>query len=707
MDASSDLLVEIGTEELPPVALPRLSAAFAEGLRKQLSEQTIAFTDLEVFAAPRRLALLVKGIATRQPDVESMRRGPAVSAAFGPDGAPSKAAEGFARSCGVAVEDLARERSDKGEWLAFRSLTPGRDTALLVPELVERALADLPIPRRMRWGEGEAEFVRPIHWVCLMLGDLGVPGQVLGVAASDRTWGHRFHHPGPIALGNALEYAQRLRTEGFVEPSFKLRRERIRAQVETLATAEGLHAEIDPDLLEEVTALVEWPRALVGGFDPEFLAVPAEVLIETMRKNQKYFALRDGTGKLQPLFIAVSNIESRDLSQVRAGNERVIRPRFADAKFFWEQDLKQPLADAFPRLESLVFQDKLGSMAAKCRRIASLGRALSERLREDPAPVERAALLAKCDLTSSMVYEFPSLQGTMGRYYAAHTGEDRSVSEALEEQYLPRFAGDSLPTGACGRVLAVADRLDTLAGIFGIGQRPSGAKDPYGLRRASIAVLRILIETPLPLDLGESLTLAAQGFEPGLLKPDTVPAVLAYMLDRLGGYYQDQGIAADTVDAVLATGGTTVSDLDRRIRAVHGFRRLPAGSALAAANKRIGNILAKAGAQTAGADPDPQLFVEPAEDALWGRMGAIRDSVAPLVASQDYPGVLGMLAGLREDVDAFFEQVMVMSEDPRVRANRLLLLRRLQDLFLDVADISRLQVDERTQALAPGDAGDD
>lgn len=695
MDVANDLLVEIGTEELPPLALPQLSAAFADGLCRQLREAGIGFAAQESFAAPRRLGLLLQGIATRQPDQESVRRGPAIAAAFGPDGTPSKAAEGFARSCGVAVSELARERSDKGEWLVFRSLTPGQATAQLIPAMVERALADLPIPRRMRWGAGEETFVRPVHWVCLMLGDTVIPGTVLGLPASDLTFGHRFHHPAAIRLAQAGDYANRLRREGFVEPSFAVRRTRIAEQVQSLARERGLQAELEPALLDEVAALVEWPRALVGGFDPEFLAVPPEVLIETMRKNQKYFPLRDNAGRLQPLFVAVSNLESKDPEQVRAGNERVIRPRFTDAKFFWEQDLKQPLSAQFERLESVVFQDKLGSLADKCRRIARLAHALAARFGEDPHRAERASLLAKCDLMSAMVFEFPALQGVIGRYYAIHAGEEPAVSEAMAEQYLPRFAGDTLPSGSCGRILAVADRLDTLVGIFGIGQRPTGAKDPYGLRRASIAVLRILIETPVSLDLKAAIALASEGFPKGILAIDTESSVLAYMLDRLAGYYQDQGIDGDAVDAVLAVGLYDVSDLDRRIRAVQGFRRLPAAYSLAAANKRIRNILAKvqAGQKTSG-DPERTLFGEPCESGLWSQIERLRIAVQPLMTTQDYVGVLALLSELKNDVDGFFDQVMVMADDPKIRDNRLALLGRLQDLFLNVADFSRLQIEE-------------
>lgn len=696
MDPRTDLLVEIGTEELPPIALPHLSAAFADGMRKQLDERAIGFSDMELFAAPRRLALLVRGVATRQPDVESLRRGPAITAAFAAGGSPTKAAEGFARSCGVTVEELTKESSDRGEWLAFRSHVAGRLTAELAPELVERALADLPIPRRMRWGAGEAEFVRPVHWVCLMLGQESVQGKVLGLTASNRTFGHRFHSPGAIVLSHASEYSERLREGGFVEASFSIRRERIRVQVEKLAAAEGLVAEIDQDLLDEVTALVEWPKALLCSFEAEFLAVPPEVLIETMRKNQKYFPLRSQEGQLQPLFVAVSNIESRDETQVRAGNERVIRPRFTDAKFFWDQDRRRPLEDNASRLESLVFQDKLGTVAEKSRRVARVACTLAELLGESPELVERAAKLAKCDLVSSMVYEFPSLQGTMGRYYAELSDEHPDVSGSMEQQYWPRFAGDKLPTTGCARILGIADRLDSIVGIFGIGQRPSGAKDPYGLRRASIAVLRILIETPLGLDLRAALQLSAKEYPDGLLPADTPETVFAYMLDRLTGYYQEQDIGADTVDAVLACDSGRVDDLDRRIRAVHTFRRRPEAASLAAANKRIRNILAKATDQLQpDALPEHRAFFEPAESELWNRVEQIGPRACAFKEANDYAGLLEELSALKEPVDRFFDKTMVMVDEVGIRVNRLLLLRQLHRLFLQVADIGRLQVDEQ------------
>jgi glycyl-tRNA synthetase beta chain len=690
--STTDLLVEIGTEELPPIALPVLSRAFTEGFRDQLQTHGIRFEMIESFAAPRRLALLIRGIQTRQPDQESVRRGPAVQAALDAEGRPTKALLGFARSCGVDVDALGREETDKGCWLVHRRVTPGRETAQLVPAMTEAALAGLPIPKRMRWGDRSEEFVRPVHWVCLMLGTEPVAGMVMGLAAETRTRGHRFHHPAPIAIGQASDYAGTLREQGRVEPSFELRRERIHEQVMSLAASNGLRARIAPELLDEVTALVEWPQALLCTFDERFLEIPPEVLIETMQSNQKYFPVEDATGALQARFIAVANIESRDPDQVRAGNERVIRPRFADAAFFWSQDLKQPLESFAPRLETVVFQDKLGTQAAKCGRVAQLGRSLAAAIGVDPTLVERAAALSKCDLMTAMVFEFPGLQGTMGRYYAERAGEDACVSAAMADQYRPRFAGDALPASPCGRALALADRLDTLVGIFGIGLRPTGTKDPYALRRASIAVLRLLIETPLDLDLRALLERAAGGFPAGLLAADTVDAVLSYMLERLRGYYSDQVVAIDTVESVIQTDVTNPWDLDRRIAAVTQFRRLPAADALAAANKRIRNILLKADpSDLAVGGPNPGLLVEVAEQRLAERITELGVRVEPLAQARDYVAILETLAELREDVDAFFDEVMVMADDLATRRNRLQLLRSLSALFLRVADISRLQ----------------
>ncbi|MBK1701253.1 glycine--tRNA ligase subunit beta [Thiococcus pfennigii] len=692
MHASQDLLVEIGTEELPPTSLARLSGAFTEGLAQGLAAQGLAHGAIESFAAPRRLACLVRDLAERQPDRELVRRGPALAAAFDATGQPTKAALGFARSCGLEVAELGREETGNGTFLVARRTEAGQATTDLIAPLIEQALAALPIPKRMRWADYDVEFVRPVHWVCLVFGSQPVAARVLGIEADNQTRGHRFHHPAALTIAQAGDYAERLRAQGFVEPSFARRRARIAEQVAALAADIDGRAVVSEDLLDEVTALCEWPCALLGRFDEAFLEIPDEVLIETMQKNQKYFPLVDAQGALLPRFIAVANIESRDPERVRAGNERVIRPRFADAAFFWHQDLKRPLADFAEGLERAVFQDRLGTMADKSRRVARLAQRIAEGLGVDAERVARVAALAKCDLMTQMIFEFPSLQGTMGRYYALRAGEDPEVAAAIEEQYRPRHAGDALPASDCGRVLALAERIETLVGIFAIGQRPSGVKDPYALRRAAIGVLRLMIETPLALDLRALLAQAAAGLPEGLDPGSAAVDVYDYILERLPGYYQEQGVGLDSVEAVTALKPGSLADIDQRIRAVEAFRALPEATALAAANKRIRNILRKsAAADLPSGPPRPELFREPAEAALGQRVAALLGRIAPLQAGQDYRGILQTLAELRDDVDAYFEQVMVMADEAELRANRLRQLQQIEGLFLDVADISRLQ----------------
>ncbi len=687
-----ELLFEIGTEELPPTSLRELAAALAAGLSAQLDEQGIHHGKALQFCTPRRLAVIVEDVAVRQPEQARFRRGPSVAAAFDQNGKATKAAIGFAQSCGVDVEVLERERSDKGEWLVFKKLDEGQLTAVLLPPMLEKVLNELPIAKRMRWGNGSAEFVRPIHWVCMVLGEQAVVGEIFGVPIGQVTFGHRFHAPGPMRVPAASQYPVLLREQGYVVASFSDRRAAIQDQVAGLASAHGMKADPAASLLDEVTGLVEWPVAIFASFDPQFLSVPAEVLIETMRKNQKYFALRDDSGQLQANFIAVANILSTDPEQVRLGNERVIRPRFSDAKFFWEQDLSRPLEDNFERLKSVVFQERLGSIADKSQRVVRLAREIAILLDDNPASVERAAFLAKCDLVTAMVAEFPALQGTMGKYYAKRWGEDQDVCDALEQQYLPRFAGDSLPVGRCGITLALADRLDTLVGIFGIAQKPTGTKDPYGLRRASIAVLRILIETPLDLDLGRLLRTAEQGFDQSMIGPGTADSVQKYVFDRLIGFYHEQGISQDTVDAVIATDEFVISELDLKVHAVQQFRHAAGCPSLVAANKRIRNIVAKSGMVVDDSRaPDTALFTAAAEENLWQRVAAAELEIRPLIEKREYNAVLQKLADLRDDVDTFFDQVLVMDGDATIRENRLRLLMRLEGLFLHVADISLLQ----------------
>ena len=689
MPETRDLLIEIGTEELPPKALFDLAAAFEQGIRQGLEKAGFPDPAIRRFATPRRLAALIAQLPAQQPDRQSERRGPALGAAFGSDGRPTKAAEGFARSCGVSVDALQRLETDKGAWLIHVSTEPGAPTAQLIPGIVEAALAGLPIPKRMRWGDRDDEFVRPVHWAVLLFGDELIPATIMGIQTGRETRGHRFHHPDPIRLHAPADYARQL-AEAKVIADFDERRDAVRAQAERVAAGLNGTSVIKPELLDEVAALVEWPVALAGNFEQRFLEVPSEALISTMQDNQRYFPVVDAHGKLLPHFITMTNLESRDPAQVRAGNERVIRPRFSDAEFFWKQDRKQPLAARQAALEQVVFQQKLGTLADKSDRAAALARLIAERARGNPEWAERAARLAKCDLLTQMVQEFPELQGIMGRYYALYDGEPPEVAQAQEEQYLPRFAGDRLPATATGRALALADRLDTLIGIFAIGQPPSGAKDPFALRRAALGVLRILIEGELDLDLWAALERAAAGFEPVVRADQVVQPVFEFMMERLRGYYLERDARPDTVEAVLECQPVRPLDFDRRVRAVDAFRTLPEAASLTAANKRIRNILKKV--QTVVPfQIQPALLAEEPEQALAGRLAELASEVAPLMETGLYGEALNRLAGLREPVDAFFDGVMVMVDDPALRDNRLALLNELSSLFLRVADFSRLQ----------------
>ncbi|MCW9058768.1 MAG: glycine--tRNA ligase subunit beta [Gammaproteobacteria bacterium] len=690
MSARRDLLVEIGTEELPPKALRRLSEAFASGLRQGLTDAALAPTGLQAFAAPRRLALLIQGVPEQQPDRENLRRGPAMTAAFDGEGNATKAAQGFAASCGVTVEELDQLETDKGSFLSYRAVEPGQQASALIPDLVRKALAGLPIPKRMRWGAGTDEFVRPVHWVVLLFGDQVIEAEILGVTAGRETRGHRFHHPEPLYLAEPQAYGPLLATQGHVLADLDARREAVRAQVLEAGERLGGRAMVNDDLLDEVTALVEWPVAVSGRFDTRFLEVPAEALISSMQDHQKYFPVVDHEGKLLPHFITIANLDSRDPDQVRAGNERVIRPRLADAAFFWTQDRKQRLEERIPRLQTMVFQQRLGTLADKQQRVAELAGHIAATIGGNADLARRAAALAKCDLVTQMVFEFPELQGIMGRYYAGHDGEPEEVAVALDEQYRPRFAGDDLPAHVTGQALALADRLDSLVGIFAIGQPPSGDKDPFGLRRAALGVLRILIEGERDLDLHALLVRAADLLPADLKADQVVDAVFDYMMERLRGYYADSGIAIDTFDAVLARRPTRPLDFQQRLRAVEEFRQLAESPSLAAANKRIRNILRK----TEEAIPeqiDAALLREDAERELAQALDGLADSVGAQFDAGQYTEGLQRLAALRAPVDRFFDEVMVMVDEPGLRANRLALLGSLEALFLRVADLSRLQ----------------
>ncbi len=686
-----DLLVEIGTEELPPGSLLHLSESFAAGIRMGLETAQLAFHALEAFATPRRLAVQITGLTAAQPDTESFKRGPAFNAAFDPQGKPTQAALGFARSCGVSVEELQTHENDKGRWLGYPVKQQGLPTTSLIPEIIACALAGLPVPKRMRWGTSDIEFVRPVHWVVLLYGNNIVAAEILGQPTGRHTHGHRFLCSKPLTLATPSKYAATLEHEGKVLPSFAKRRERVRAQVESLGAECGGRAIIDPGLLDEVTALVEWPVAFTGRFDPAFLDLPPEVLIATLKHHQKYFHVVDTESGLAPCFIGVSNIESARPELIRQGNERVVDPRLKDAAFFWEQDRRRPLASHIEGLQGIVFQEKLGTLHDKCGRVAALSEYIVQSLGSDREAARRAAWLSKCDLLSDMVGEFPELQGIMGRYYAQHSGELVEVCQALEEQYFPRQAGGALPRTETGLALAMADKLDTLVGIFAIGLAPRSDSDPYALRRCALGVLRMLIERRIDLDLEQALVRAAAGFNPRLKVHKTVPEVFDFMLERLRRYYLDDDVTPGIFESVFCRRPTRPYDFDRRIKAVTAFAALPEASSLAAANKRVANILKKS-SDLPFADIDTDLLVEAAEKELASCLETVTKTALPKFDRGDYTSALVDLARLKESVDQFFDQVMVLCDDMKLRANRLALLRTMSALFLRVADISRLQV---------------
>ena len=706
-----DFLVEIGAEEMPPKSLVALGEAFRDGVVAGLDSAGLVHGGAQAFFTPRRLAVRVAKLPDRQPEQRIERRGPPVSAAFDPAGKPTRAATAFAESCGVAVEDLTRVQDAKGEFLHFRATREGEPAAQLLPGIVQAALDRLPIARRMRWGDGEAQFVRPVHWVVMLHGEQVIAGDILGIAAGRMTRGHRFHAKKPIALRSPGGYLAALQ-KGYVRADFEARRELIREQTIAAAAAEGGEAVIDPAVLEEVAALTEWPVPLVGSFEPRFLELPPEVLVATLQDHQRYFPVRGRDGKLMPRFVAVANLESRDPAQVRAGNERVVRPRLADAAFFYDADRKTSLQSRRQTLAAVTFQAQLGSLADKTARVTALAGQIARVAGKDPATAQRAAELAKCDLLTAMVGEFPELQGVMGRYYARHDGEPAEVADAIAEQYLPRFAGDSLPETGAGLALAIADKLDTVVGIFAIGQKPTGTKDPYGLRRSALGVLRILIETGIALDLRELILSALESVAADVARLDkkgtltfsaaekvSVPflpegladEIYGYMMERLRAWYLERGggITTEMFDAVLDTRPASPLDFDDRLRALAAFLALPDAAALTTANKRIANILRKAGEQPSPR-VDPGLLVDPNERRLATEVEALRQDVERLVTARQYSEALTRLASLRPSVDAFFDKVLVMAEDVRLRANRLALLAALSRLFLHMANLSRL-----------------
>ena len=686
---TQNFLVEIGTEELPPKALKTLATSFADNVEAELNQAGLSFDKIEWFAAPRRLAVKVLNLATQQPSKEIEKRGPAVSAAFDAEGKPTKAAEGWARGCGITVEQAERIATDKGEWLVHRAKIEGQPTKNLLNGIVANALAKLPIPKPMRWADKTVQFIRPVHTVTILLGDELIEGEILGVASARTIRGHRFLGEKEFEIQHADQYPQLLREKGSVVADFNERKAEILAKSQAKATALGGVADIEESLLEEVTSLVEYPNVLAAKFEERFLAVPAEALVYTMKGDQKYFPIYDKEGKLLPHFIFVSNINPDDPTAIIEGNEKVVRPRLTDAEFFFKTDLKQKLVDRLPRLETVLFQQQLGTLKDKTDRIEQLAGEIAKQIGADEAKAKRAGLLSKCDLMTNMVFEFTDTQGVMGMHYARHDGEDEEVAVALNEQYMPRFAGDELPKSLVASAVALADKFDTLTGIFGIGQAPKGSADPFAFRRAALGALRIIVEKNLPLDLEDLVKKSAALFGDKLTNQNVVADVVDFMLGRFRAWYQDEGIAVDVIQAVLARRPTRPADFDARVRAVSHFRTLDSAEALAAANKRVANILAKAEGDIGAIDV--ALCVEPAEQVLAQSVLSLAKEVQPLIAQGEYTAVLDKLAGLRQPVDNFFDNVMVNAEDAKLRQNRLAILNTLQGLFLQVADISLLQ----------------
>jgi glycyl-tRNA synthetase beta chain len=685
-----DFLVELGTEELPPKSLFALASAFADGIARELATRNVGHGELTWFATPRRLAVRVQRVVDRQPDQQIKRLGPAITQAFDASGQPTKAALGFAASCGTTLEALEQVEGPKGRVLQFVGKKAGAQTTDLLADVVKGSLAALPIARRMRWGAGEDEFVRPVHWVVMLFGSSVIDAQILGVRTGKQTRGHRFHAPGSLAIRSPASYCETLFERGRVVADVNERRERIRQGVTELARTLGGVAVIEAALLDEVTALVEWPVPIAGRFDARYLELPAEVPIATMQDHQRYFPVRDPHGRLMNNFITVANIESRDPDKVRDGNERVVRPRLADAAFFWETDRKQPLASRRDALRSVIFQNQLGSLLDKSERVAQLAVKIAHSIGADVSISQRAAQLSKCDLLTSLVGEFPELQGTMGKYYAQHDGEPAELCRAIEEQYLPRFAGDRLPETPAGRALALADKLDSIAGTFCIGQKPSGTRDPYGLRRAALGVLRITMESRLELDLRQLVMFAVE-LQPVAAPQNVVEEIWTYIAERLRGSYLERAASVTTemFDAVLAVDTSSPVDIDARLQGLTGFLALPESASLAAANKRIANILRKS-PDEAPSVVNAERLREPAEQQLFKHVSALEGAVEPLFAARNYEAGLTRLAPLKDDVDRFFDTVMVMVEDPVLRANRLALLAKVRSLFLRVADLSKL-----------------
>ncbi|WP_299666831.1 glycine--tRNA ligase subunit beta [uncultured Psychromonas sp.] len=687
--SQENLLIELGTEELPPKSLRKLAESFASNIEAELNKAELTFEKVNWLASPRRLAVVVTNLVATQADKIVEKRGPAVNVAFDDNGVATKAAQGWARSNGITVEEAERLVTDKGEWLLFKSAVKGQHINSLIPAIAESALAKLPIAKPMRWGSASTQFIRPVHTVTMLFGSELIQGELLGVASDRTIRGHRFMGEAELTLSHADQYESLLDDSGKVIVDYERRKAIIREQVEALAAHENGVAAIDDELLEEVTSLVEWPVTLVGSFEEKFLAVPSEALIYTMKDNQKYFPVLDKEGNLLPRFIFVSNIVSRDPKQVVSGNEKVVRPRLADAEFFFETDKKKTLESRLASLSTVLFQKQLGTLKEKSERISAVAEKIATSIQANPEHAQRAGLLSKADLMSEMVMEFPDVQGVMGMYYARFDGEHEDVAVALNEQYLPRFAGDKLPTSLVACAVSLADKLDTLVGIFGIGQAPKGDKDPFALRRAAIGLLRIITDKNLDLDIVDLVEIAKTEYADKLTNDNVVNDVVDFLFARFRATYQANGYSVELIQSVLERRPTKPVDFEKRIKAVAKFQTLPEAAPIAAANKRISNILAKV-TEDINLEVSQELLQEDAEKALVEILGALESKLSPLFSVGDYESALFELASLQTPVDAFFDNVMVMADDLAVKNNRLALLNRLRNLFLQVADVSVL-----------------
>jgi glycyl-tRNA synthetase beta chain len=689
----ADFLVELGTEELPPKALAQLSRAFADNFAQGLADSRLSYGSIEPFATPRRLALRVRGLSLTQPDEALEQRGPPLKVAFDERGEPTRAALAFAQRCGVAVGALQRLQTADGAWLLHKSVQRGKTAAECLPDITRGALDALPVPKRMRWGSSDAAFVRPVHWLVMLLGEAVVPAEILGQPSGRTTYGHRVHGGGPIELAEPGEYQRRLEAEGFVVADFQDRRNRVRTLTEEAAGKLGGQGVYDDKLLDEVAALVEWPVAVIGRFDPVYLELPEEAMIATLQGHQRFFPVRDGSGALMDSFIAMANIRSTRPEEVRSGFERVVRPRLADAAFFFATDRRESLSARRPGLRQVLFQARLGSVFDVTERLRHLCGVLADTLGADRALAQRAAELSRSDLITAMVGEFPELQGVMGMYYARHDGEPEELARALAEQYRPRYAGDGLPETLTGQCLAIASKIDLITGIFAIGQRPSGTRDPYGLRRAALGLVRLAIECELEIDLPFLVRTAAELLPVAPLPEEINGEIYDYVVDRLAGYYREQGgaVTPEIFQAVASQRPVSLLDFDARARALARFAEHESAQSLAAANKRVANILRKSEEQLPTA-VDSRLLREPAEQALYATLQALQGAVERALREGAYGRAMTELAETREVIDRFFDDVMVNVEETELRLNRLCLLRDFQRLYNGVGDISCLHV---------------